>query len=346
MRPTLLDTPFVLARDVTSHLRDALAFLIKNQHLIVPKERTKEIAATRTFSTTPVSKIFKNIATVDKLNNFMFLDLSTVSRTSETIPEILVSDDLCIDGSAIQAFSVPAFAKKCWINLTPILGKKDSYNDTLFFTDTTALGQLITRAALVQAYQDKDNWLTIKQALTVVEFYATIMAQSITNIYNLDPMERRWIQTLFAIYYAKLIGPSDHTGDKVPALIMRCSFLGSGADILQVIEDIQPYIGENNGNFTLPVLVKIINERGPARLKNYSVQMLYRSISVSAMDSSTMIIAMDYPPYWVYQLLRVASGYKNPVISGIVKTLGLKNKLQGFADDVADNPNLIGALTR
>ena len=81
-------------------------------------------------------------------------------------------------------------------------------------------------------------------------------------------------------------------------------------------------------------------------MKSYSPQMLYRSISISSIDSSTMIIAADYPPYWLYQLMNVASGYKNPVISGIVKTLNLKNKLMTLADDVADNANLLSALTR
>ena len=59
-----------------------------------------------------------------------------------------------------------------------------------------------------------------------------------------------------------------------------------------------------------------------------------------------MIVSMYYPPYFFYQLLRVASGYKNPILSGIIKVLGLKKKLDMLCDDIADNPNLIGVLNR
>ena len=344
MRPTLLNTPFVQARDVEKYLSNALLFLLKNQYVIVPKDKVDAIGSQRIFSSTPVNRIFKSVATAGKLNNFLFLDYSSLTNTS--IPEVLVSDDLCIDGNAITAFQVPAVAQKCWINITPIVGKKDAYNDNINITDTSVLAQLVTRAALCQAYKDKDMWLTIKQALYVIEVYATIVTQTISNMYNLNPDERKFIMTLFAIYYAQLCGP-ENADPKVPPMIMRCPWLGSGSDILAVVEDIQSVIPkEDKGMLKLSTIVEIIRKKGPSRMKNYTVQMLYRSLSASSLDSSIMVIAMDYPPYFVYQLLRVASGYKNPIISGIVKTLGIKNKLMGFADDVADNPNLVGALTR
>jgi len=344
MRPTLFDTPYVQARDVQKHLSEALVFILKNQYVILNNNKVNDIGSQRIFSSTPVNRLYKSIATAGKLNNFLFLDYSNLTATN--VPEILVSDDLCIDGNAITAFQVPAVAQKCWINLTPIVGKKDAYNDNINITDTSVLAQYICRAALCQAYKDKDMWLTIKQALYVIEIYATIVTQTISNMYNLNPDERKFIMTLFAIYYAQLVGP-ENADPKMPPMIMRCPWLGSGSDILATIQDIQAIIPkEDKGYLSLNTIVEIIRKKGPSRMKNYTVQMLYRSLSSSSIDSSIMVIALDYPPYFVYQLLRVASGYKNPIISGIIKTLGVKNKLMGFADDVADNPNLVGALNR
>ena len=344
MRPTLLDIPYVKARDVRAYLTEALTYLIKNGQVIIRDSKLRDIASQRLFSSTPVNKLFRGIAVSGKIENFLFLDYSATADSN--VPEILTADDLCIDGGAITNPPVPAFARKCWINITPILGKKDAYNDNLFFTDTSQLAQLVTRAALCQAYNDKDMWLTVKQALFSIELYATIMAQVITNTYTLNPDERRFIMTLFALYAAQLTGPAN-ADKRIPPMIMRCPFLGSGADIMQVVEASEPYLPkEGDHELSLPTIVNIINNIGPSRMKNYTIQMLYRSMSASSIDSSTMVIALDYPPYWVYQLLRVASGYKNPIVSGIVKTLGLKNKLQGFADDVADNPNLIQSLMR
>lgn len=343
MRPTLFDIPYVMARDVSRHLTEALTFILKNQFVVLPDAKLKDVESQRIFSNTPMARIFRNIASAGKLNQFLFLDYSDLKTTS--IPELLITEDLCIDGSAVSNVQVPAFAQKCWINLTPILGKRDSYNVPLFFTDVSRLAQLVTRAALVQAYKDKDLWLTINQSLLFIELYSTIIGQSVTNMYALNPDERRFVMTILAAYAAQRTG-SQTTDPKMPPLLMRCAFLGSGVDVRTIMDDAMKYVKDPSGWMTLADVATIIQNIGPSRMKSYSPQMLYRSISISSIDSSTMIIAADYPPYWLYQLMNVASGYKNPVISGIVKTLNLKNKLMTLADDVADNANLLSALTR
>lgn len=344
MRPTLLETPFVKARDVSRYLAEAVTFMIKNPVVVLKDERLRDIESQRLFSNTPMSRIFQGLASAGKLNQFLFLDYSSLKGTG--IPEVLISDDLCIDGRAIQTFQVPAIAQKCWINLTPILGKRDSYNSPLFFTDLSRLTQLVGRAAFVQAYRDKDLWLTIKQSILYIKLYSTIVSQTLSNAYNLDPDERKFITTLLAIYAAQLVGP-EHCDPKRPPLLMRCSFLGSNVDIIKVLESIQPYIANKDGWMTLNDVVEIIRNIGPSRMKNLSVKLLLTSLSVSSVDSSTMIIAADYPPYWLFQLVNVASGYKNPVISGITKTfMSLERDLRDLADDVADNPNLLSALNR
>lgn len=343
MRPTLFDTPYVMARDVSKHLTEALTFILKNQFVVLGNDRLKDIESQRIFSSTPMSRVFRNIANAGKLNQFLFLDYSELKNTS--IPEILITDDLCIDGKAVRTIQVPAFAQKCFINLTPILGKRDSYNDSLFFTDVSRLAQLVARAALVQAYHDKDLWITINQSLLFIELYATIIGQCISNLYNLNPDERRFVMTVLAIYAAQRAGSWD--GDpKLPPMLMRCSFLGSGIDVKTVLDDVMQHVADPSGWMTMGDVVNVFKTIGPPRMKNFTLVMLYRSISLSSVDSSAMVIAADYPPYWLYQLINVASGYKNPTISGIVKTLNLKNKLMSLADDVADNPNILSGLAR
>lgn len=347
MRLSLLETPYMRARDVTSHLKDALKFLIQNPQCILQSDKVREIETQRLFSSTATARIYHTIAASGKMNNFLFLDYSDISSRGASIPDILTSDDLCIDGSKIDNIIVPALVKRCWINVTPILASKrtrDAYNDTLNFTDLGQLANLVTRAALCQAYQDSDNWITIRQQLLLLELYAVIMAQVMTNTYRLDPIERRNIMTIFAAYYAQMIGTQEIKAD-IPPLLLRCPFLGSGTDIMQIMEELKKF-REKDGFLTLDGVIKAICKIGPSRMKNYNIHVLFRSIAGAAVDSSTMIVSMYYPPYFLYQLLRVASGYKNPVLSGIIKVLGLKKKLDMLCDDVADNPNLIGVLNR
>lgn len=347
MRLTLLETPYVRARDITPHIKEALKFMIQNPQVILQSEKMKEVESQRLFSSTPTSRIYHSIAASGKMNNFLFLDYSEMSNYGVSIPDILTSDDLCIDGSTIDNIIVPALVKKCWINITPIIGSKksrDAYNDSILFTDLGQLANLVTRAALCQAYKDTENWITIRQQLLLLELFSVIMAQVMTNTYRLDPIERRNIMTIFAIYYAQMIGPQNVKAD-IPPLLLRCPFLGSGTDIMQIVEAIKPFY-DKDGNLTLDGLIKAVCKVGPSRMKAYNLQILLRSIAGSSIDSSTMIISMYYPPYFLYQLLRVASGYKNPILSGIIKVLGLKKKLDGLCDDIADSPNLIGALNR
>ena len=347
MRLTLLDTPYVRARDVSSHMKGALTFLIKNQEVILPKDKMRDIENQRLFSSTPTSRIYQSIVASGKLNNFLFLNYLPVTGRGISIPELLTADDLCIDGKSITDFPVPALVQRCWINITPILGnrgKRDSYNDSIFFTDLGQLTHLVTRAALCEAYHDTNNWISIRQQLLLIELYSVIMAQVITNTYRLDPIERRLIMTLFAYYFAQMVGSQEAAGADIPPLLMRCQFLGSGADIMGIAEELKPY--KKDGFLSLDGLIQVIQKHGPPRMKKYSLQILFRSIAGSSLDSSTMIISQYYPPYFLYQLLRVASGYKNPIISGVIKALNLKRKLDELANDIADSPNLLGNLNR
>lgn len=343
-RVTLVNTPFVQARDISAHIKDAVTFLIKNPDVILSKDKVRDIGTQRLFSSTPTSRIFHAAVNADKLNNFLFLDYSHITGRGLSVPELLTSDSLCIDGASITSVPVPALAQKIWINITPIVGKKDAYNDSLFFTDLGQLANLVTRAALCQAYNDANNWITIRQQLLLLELFAVIMAQVITNTYRLDPVERKNIMTIFAYYYAQMVGSQEVAYTKIPPILMRCNFLGSGTDIMDISEELQKF--KKDGLLTLDGMIKAIQTIGPSRMKKYNLQVMFRSIASASVDSSIMIIAMSYPPYFLYQLLRVASGYKNPVISGVVKAIGLKRKLEELSDDVADNPNLIGALNR
>lgn len=343
-RVALVNTPYAQARDISAHIKNAVTFLIKNPDVILPKDKVRDIGTQRLFSSTPTSRIFHAVVNADKLNNFLFLDYTGITGRGLSVPELLTSDDLCIDGASITTIPVPALVQKIWINVTPILGKRDAYNDSLFFTDLGQLANLVTRAALCQAYNDTNNWITIRQQLLLLELYAVIMAQVITNTYRLDPVERRLIMTIFAFYYAQMVGSQEANSEKMPPILMRCNFLGSGSDIIGIAEELQKF--KENGILTLNGLVKAIQTMGPSRMKKYNLQVLFRSIASASVDSSTMIISMSYPPYFLYQLLRIASGYKNPIVSGVIKAIGLKRKLEDLSDDVADNPNLIGALNR
>ena len=329
---TLFDTPSVKTRFSSSMVQQAVTYLVKNTLDVVLNERqVKSIKDIRMYSSTPICKIFQSLVDADKLNCFTCLNLE---RSQSDIPEVLTVDDITIDGRVIPNIPVPTQLQKCWINLTPIASRSDLYNDSLRVSDTTTLASLFVRAALVCSYHDSDMWLSPKQAAMVIEFYSLTVTNVIGQAFNLDYTERQFVQTLFAMYFAQLLGGATTPLD-VPPLLLRCNFLGSPADIMKRIEDIKPYRPDGGKSLMTPaVICNILQNIGPARMKRFTQVQLYRFLSASSIDSQVMIIAIDYPPYWVYQMLRVASGYKNPVISNVIKLMNLKPKLMQFADDL------------
>ena len=342
---TLLTTSFAKARQLPTMVQQAVPFLIKNGPLVTLQDnQIKDLQNLRVYSSTPLSKLFQDITTAEKLRSFVFFNLA---RYAQDIPEVLALDDVVIDGKTISFIPVPAQLQKCWINITPITAVKDSYNGTLNITDLAAFSGMIVRAALCTTFQDNDVWLNPRLTTLVIENYSLTVTHVLRQAFNLSFEEEKFCQTLFATYYAQLLG-CDKDPLSVPPLLMRCTFLGAASDILGRLEKIKPY-RENNGEDLLnPIKIcAILAECGPVRMKKFVPTMLYRFMSASSIDSQTMMIAMDYPPYWVYQMIRLASGYKNPVMSNVIKlNSSMKTKLIGFANELQSTNQILNKLNR
>lgn len=342
---TLFDTSFAKARAIPGMLQQAVTFLIKNgPEVIVPEDTVRELGNIRLYSSTPISKLFQDITNAGKLNNFTFVNLN---RFGKDIPQILALDDIVIDGRTVPNLPVPAQLQKCWINISPITSIKDSYNGTLNITDVATFASLVVRAALCTSYVDNDVWMNPRLEAIIVESYSATIAHVLRQAFNLAFEEEKFVQTLFAAYFCQMLS-GGQSNLAMPPLLGRCQFLGSMSDIVARMEDIKPY-RENGGNDMLyPVTIcKILNAVGPARMNKFQPAQLYRYLSSSSIDSQTMMIAIDFPPYWVYQMLRIASGYKNPVMSNVIKLNGmLKTKVTSFATELQSTNQLLMKLDR
>lgn len=340
-KPTLFETPFAAARSLNKELPPAVAYLIKYNDIVhVDPGFINDI---NVYSSTSASVIFNNLKVDGKASSFMFYNIGR----APDVPPILTVNDISIDGSHIPAVSVPKNLQKCWVNLTPIISQKDSYNGRINVTDTTELANLMMRGALVMSYHNTtDLWLPPNLAVYVIEFYSGVIANALGLVYNLNHDERLFVQTMFAVYYAQCLGGTNAPLD-IPPLLMRCQFLGSGANIADRINSIKELRPNNGDSYLHPSMAcDIIAERGPERMRKFSNVYLYRYLSATAIDSQIMLLAVDYPPYWVYQMLKVAHGYKNPVMSNMLKLTGTKIKLQQFAKDLAESNIILRKLDK
>lgn len=342
---TLFDTSFAKARAIAGMLQPAVTFLIKNgPEVVITDDQLRDLEGVRLYSSNPISKLFQDIITAGKLNNFIFVNFS---KYGKDIPSLLALDDIVIDGKAVSTLPVPAQLQKCWINITPITSIKDSYNGMLNITDAAAFASMVVRAALCSSYVDNELWFNPRLEATIVESYSATIAHVLRQAFNLAYEEEKFVQTLFAAYYCQLLS-GGQANLAMPPLLGRCQFLGSATDIISRMEDVKPY-RDNNGNDLLSPakICKILNQIGPARMKTFMPTQLYRFMSSSSIDSQTMMIAMEFPPYWVYQMLRIASGYKNPVMSNVLKlNAGMKQKTVAFATELQTSSQLLTKLSR
>lgn len=331
-KPTFFDTPYAQARSLDSELSSAMVYLTKYYPIVsVDDGFLKEV---KTYSTTATSVIFNNLKLAEKTNCFLFYNLGKAT----SIPSLLTINDISIDAKAITSVTVPSNLKKCWINITPIISQKASYNGRINVTDVTELANIMSRAALTNSYHNsKDLWLPPNLATYVIEFYSGVISNTLGQAYNLNYDERLYVQTLFAAYYAQCLGGS-RAKLEMPPLLLRCSFLGSSADIHERMNSIKEDRVAKGESYLYPATIcSLLAKHGPPRMKSFNTAYLYRHLSSTAMDSQIMLVALDFPPYWVYQMLRVAHGYKNPVMSNMLKLTGTKIKLQQFASDLSES---------
>lgn len=352
-KPTLLDTTFAKVSELSSKARRALVFLIKNQNLVLLHEQDLQaISEIKIYVRTPITDFFQRIVDTDKLSSFALMNFTGISLD---LPELLTMGEITIDGKYISDTSVPDKWRKPWVNITPLLsGKRDTYNGRVQINDVPGLCSLLTRAVLCSSYNDQDTWLNPKLSAFVIESYSMTVANMLRQSFNLDRdlrsvmfgPESKFVQTLFAAYYAQLLGGSQAPLD-LPPLLYRCPFLGSVAEIQERLESIRE-LRPNNGNspLTINLICEILAQAGPARMSNFTAAQLFRMFSIGSTDSQSMLVALEYPPYWVYQLMRSAAGSKNPIITNVIKIHGYKAKVNQFATELNISGGLVEKVNR
>ena len=209
-----------------------------------------------------------------------------------------------------------------------------------------AAASMIVRAALCATFDVSESmWVNPKMAAAIIECYASIVCHVCRQAFNLSFEEQKFVETLFGAYMAQILAPADSDLEH-PPLLLRCTFLGSAADIIGRLDSIKQYRDGAGNDVLRPYKIcEILAKAGPPRMNRFRPENLYRLMSTSSTDSQTMLVAVDYPPYWVYQMLRNVSGYKNPLISTAMRmNLRLKNLMTEFGTELQESGIIVKQL--
>ncbi len=328
-RRRMLDVPTVKAHDTEDRAKGALKFLARHKSSVTMTEaQIRQIRTTNSHSSSPIYEMYTRIANDEyTFNQNLFLNFKDVS---ESIPEILIFPHSSINAKEL-GMAVPDELNKAWVNITPVLGKTID-RDSIVITDIPELHSMVVRTFLSMTYYQNKVWLNPNLIAFIIESYSMAITKLLQQLYNLNPQEVVKVQIHVAYYYACLVSTDrvEQHNLQYPPILNRCGFLGSIPDILSTLEVTSKVLdGEPQSTKDL---AKLIAACGIDRLKNLTGQQIYTTFARNGADSYVMLVATDYPPYWVYQLMRMASGYKNFLISNIFRMSSLKKGLDKFID--------------
>lgn len=266
------------------------------------------------------------------------------------IPTILTTNEIAIDGKYISK-EMPHDFQTVWLNLTPF-SRSDAYNRILHITDTMQLASAVTRGLLCMSYNDSPVWLSPQLRIDIIEMYSLCFTMRMKTLFDLNVEEYALVRLLFAAYMAQMLDDESLTKE-TPPILYSCKFLFMDTGTPRTIDERMEGVSEvrtriaPDMHLNIDVICNILREKGPDRMKKLlKTASFYQFMSRSPMDSQSMLIATDYPPYFVWMLLNNLRGGKNPFFQSLIKFGDMKRTIVRFVNDLTSSRMFIDKVSR
>lgn len=349
IKPTISTTPYGVSLDIEKRGIESAAFLAKNRDCILGLDGAEYLqSSVRPTVSTPLVDIYNKAAELGKLQYFTMFNVANVTD----VPTLLTLKDIAVDGKYISS-KMPTSYQNVWINLTPILGMRDAYNRNLQITDQIEFANQVARGLLCMSFNDSESWLTPTIQTKIIDVYSLLFTSHLKNRYNLDLNEVSMVRVLFAAYMAQMLGCEDV---EIPPVLNRYDLLKllipgnptprALAEIFEKFHDVRQKINPNTWQLSIGTICKILQKVGPGRMEKLTDRTLYVFMSRSPMDNQNMMVAMDYPPYFVYLMLQNIRGGKNPMFQNLMKFGDTKKRAQDLADEMLSCKLFIDKVVR
>ena len=283
-----------------------------------------------------LSEAFRNIKQQSVLEKMYYV--STITDKEVSVPEVLAMDDLTIIGEQAGHVSNKE-ARGAWVCLNSCLTAPRARYDGVTVSSVNQLSSTVVRAGMCMAYAKNNyGWLGDKSMAFMVSVYAHTVHSILNRLFNLDIEESSLVRYAFAHYYAsKLTNHFSPSG--MPLILNRCSdSLFKGKVVLSEYSDRMLAItGKANAVPTMEDAVEFVKEYGPKRASRLDANMIYRAAYTNSRKSLATHVAMDYPPYLAYLLLRLSANDKHPLFTRVLndnfKKQFVDMELDSFAKD-------------
>ena len=341
-RPSFFDCPASQLTLGVTQLSSLLDFLIRNQNLLLSDGEIQSRFKAKTPTSTPLSHIFGKAA---ELGAERLFALASAGRSrsvsiSETLDRSYLTFDIRQMNSVSPALGVaaqhiPSLDGKIILNITRMERKSGEMTDIPEFQNSV-VRDLLSRSF----YSDRRPiWLTPNITQFVCKVYSMSLASTVARWYSLDMPMQTCIAIVFAYFFLSQMSRPD-----IAKTILKSRGRYFLFNDMATIDQILNVCDEACGGAPLDLegVAAAIASFAPQRV-DVGRSRLYSGLQNLGPDYHTTAIALEYPPYFLYLILRALSGIKNG-LSTRLKDMKIASEGTSMAGELATTPMFLQAL--
>ena len=319
----------------------ALRYLIQSRNCILPEASIERLYSDKPMLETPMNVLFRHLREEGKALS-LFAPVYLTSKMG-SIPEFLTSMDVTFDTAQLTenylTASLPELAGKTVVNLGDVLRTNRNQPGEYSLMDTTTLHNRYVRGAMVMSYNDSDGWLTPALGVYLAKSYTMVISAIIAKFYDLVLQEQMTIGAVLTMYMCQQLMSSRDDYHR-PALWNRCTYLGSTTELERFAAAMRDH---TDTALTIKDVCDLISKLGPARMHNFSPEVFYRLTRTLGSSTTSSLIAVEYPPYWCYELCVAMSNGKTKLYFDM-KANRLQEEAKRFLYELDNSQSFIGML--
>ena len=333
----------------TAMLQDLMDFLITNRGFILSEDKTNEAFKTRFSQHSLLSEMVYRLTLLKKDQAYRLIRLpSKTVALREAIDMTFIPIDILqmkelIPTSSKTLSHLSELDDKLIINVTDITKANGD------FSDITQFHYRVIRDFLSRSfYASSGNiWISPTLIRYVAKVYSMTLGGRIARLCGLSPLVQSFIQTLFCAFF---VGQMTSEDVAQTFLLTHNKYMGlpEVADLKQVlsfIEDVLHKPVPTSLEEVCTLIAAYDHDQLKTAQKENRITRPVLNMSVASLfpDNHVSIIALEYPPYFVFLILLVLSNIRIG-LSFPMKNMNLMREGQDVFEQTLKSSTLFNSL--
>lgn len=332
----------------TPMIQDLIDFLISNRNFIFSNEKRSDAFKTRFSGHSLLSDFVHRITVLGKDQAYSLVRLPTkIVALREAVDMTFLPIDILqmkeLVPSSVKSLSLlPELNDKLVINISDITKVNGD------FSDVTQFQYRVVRDFLSRSFyiSDSNVWISPTLVRYVAKVYSMTIGGQVARLFGLSPLIQQFVQTVFCAFFVGKMTSEDvaHTFLTVHA---RQLGLSDSASLNQILAFIQDTLNKPVPT-SLEDVCKVIDAYDHDQLKSSHGSRINRPVlnmrfSSLFPEGHVSIIALEYPPYFLFLILLALSNVRIG-LSVHMKNMNLIREGHEVFEQLLKSPTIFNAL--